>query len=91
MNRLEHISVLMAATLFAIGAVVVIVMQHNSATARVIGSLGGNASAGGVNANASGGLGVSASLAGTPTVGMAGSSANPAVVPLNINPGYLLN
>jgi len=91
MNRLENVSALMAATLFAIGAVVVIIMQHNSATAKLMGAITGNASAGGSSASAGGGLGVSASLAGTPTVGQAGSSASPAVVPLNINPGYLLN
>lgn len=91
MNKFEHVSALMAATLFAIGAVVVIIMQHNSATAKLVGAITGNANVGGVSANAGGGLGVSASLAGTPTAGQAGSSANPAVVPLNINPGYTLN
>lgn len=85
----EHITALMAATLFAIGAVFVIIMQHNSATARILSSLGGNVSGSGASAGFQ--LGGAASLAGTPTPGQTGSSISPAVVPLNIDPGYLLN
>lgn len=89
--QLDHISALMAATLFAIGAVVVIIMQHNQATAKVLGAVGGNAAASPGNLSAGLQLGGSASLAGTPTAGQAGSASNPAVVPLNIDPGYLLH
>lgn len=86
----EHISALMAATLFAIGAVIVIIYQHNAATAKVLGALGAGGGVSPNGATAGGVLGVSASLAGTPTAGQQGSSVSPAVMPLNIMPGYTL-
>lgn len=88
----DHTAAFCAMSLFAIGAVVVILYQHSAATNSVLSALGGGVSAG-AGANVStgaGGLGVSASLAGTPTAGMDGSSMSPAVVPLNINPGFTL-
>lgn len=88
--NLNHVSALAAAGLFAIGAVVLIIMQHNQATASVLSQLGATATASGSGIGANGLLGVSASLAGSPTAGQAGSSFNPAVIPLNINPGYTL-
>jgi hypothetical protein len=95
MNRSDHMAVFLGATLFAIGAVAYIVWQHMRATATILNAVG----APGIDATADGasypsfvaGLGVSSSLAGTPIVGQDGSSVAPAVVPLNINPGYLLN
>jgi hypothetical protein len=84
----EHITAFMAATLFAIGAVVIIIMQHNSATAKIVGALSGSASASGSGVSAGLTLGTSASLAGTPTPGQSGYASNPTVIPVNIDPGY---
>lgn len=84
----DHVSALLTMALFAVGAVAIILYQHASATAQIKSALGASpvaaAGAGG------GGLGSPASLAGTPTVGQDGSSVTPAVVPLNIQPGYTL-
>lgn len=85
----EHIKALLAAGFLAVGAVVVIVLQHNSATSRVLAALGGGS--GGASAMGAGlTLGTAASLAGTPTPGQAGSASVPSIQPLNINPGYSL-
>jgi hypothetical protein len=83
----EH---LLIAVMVAIGAVGIILYQHASATALIQSTLnaGVNATPGTVAVNYASGLGVSASLAGTPTVGQEGSSTTPAVVPLNVMPGY---
>lgn len=91
MNR-EHAAAIAVMGLFAIGAVAIIIYNHASATAKVLTAVQGGASVmpSGAQAGLGGGLGVSASLAGTPTIGQDGSSVTPAVVPLNIDPGYLL-
>lgn len=93
MSKSDHMAVFLAMTLFAIGAVALIVYQHMQATATVLGALGGSAGASGgsVGANVGGMLGAAASLAGTPIIGQDGTSTSPAVVPLSVAPGYLLN
>ncbi len=85
----EHYTAMMAASLFALGAVVVILYQHAQSTRSILGALGTSAS-GQAGANVSV-LGVPASLAGTFTIGGDGSSAPPPIQPLNISPGYLLH
>ena len=89
----EEVSLLAAMGLFALGAVALILYQHAASTNTVIAALGGgvsgNVSLGG-SVGGGLGLGAPASLAGTPIIGQDGSSATPAVMPLNINPGYYL-
>jgi hypothetical protein len=82
----EH---MFAMVLFAIAAVAVIIYQHASATAQVIGTLGGST---GTTPESSAGtaLGYPASLAGTPTIGQSGSATAVPVVPINTNPGYTI-
>lgn len=86
----DHVSALLTMALFAVGAVAIILYQHASATAQITSALGASPN-GSAGTGAGGGLASPASLAGTPTVGQSGSSVTPAVVPLNIQPGYLLN
>lgn len=83
----EHMTAMLAMSLFAIGAVAVILYQHASATAQVVGLLGASGAQGSPQTAI---LGMPVSLAGTPTVGQSGSAQTPAVAPLNINPGYTL-
>lgn len=92
MNK-DHYAAIAVMGLFAIGAVAIILYNHASATGQVLTAIQGGASVApsGAQAGLGGGLGVSASLAGTPTIGQDGSAVTPAVVPLNINPGFLLN
>ena len=84
----EHVGALIAMSLFALGAVVVILYQHAHATNQILGAIG--TSPAGQGSSQASGLGVPVSLAGTPTIGQSGSSLTPAVVPLNTNPGYTL-
>lgn len=91
----DEISFHLLLLVFAVGAVAVVLYHHAAATNQILGALGGaNVGAGGNAvgnpAAAAASLGVPVSLAGTPTVGQAGSSQPPGVVPININPGYLL-
>lgn len=89
----EHVSALLAAGLFGIAAVAIILYQHAHATNTVLTALGGSQTSGsgaGQYGNAIGILGVPASLAGMPTVGQAGSAPSGAVVPMTINPGYTI-
>ncbi len=85
----EHVSFMLAMTLFAVGAVAVIIYQHTAATQQIVGLLGGGS--GGSQAGAGGMLGSPVSLAGTPTIGQTGSSQAPPIVPLSINQGYVLS
>jgi len=84
----EHVGTLISMALFALGAVVVILYQHASATQQIVGAVGGASGASGGQGGY--GLGIPVSLAGTPTIGQSGSSLTPSVVPLNVNPGYTL-
>lgn len=88
--KMDHVSALMAATLFAIGAVAVIIYQHMNATNRVIAAMNTGNGRGISTTVASSGIGAAASLAGMPTVGQTGTSAMPPVMALHINPGYTL-
>lgn len=94
MNRNEHLAAMAGALLFAIGAVAIIIYQHVQATASVLSAVSGGAVQGPGQADLFGdladGLGVSASLAGSPIVGQDGTSNAPTVIPLSINPGYTL-
>jgi hypothetical protein len=96
MNKSDHMAVFMGATLFALGAVAYIIYHHMQSTKTILAAASGAApgattgDAGAWVSDPFGGLGQSASLAGTPIVGQEGSSVAPSVVPLNINPGYLL-
>ena len=87
----EHVGALIAMSLFALGAVVVILYQHANATQQILGAIGASpAGQGSSQAGFLSGLGMPVSLAGTPTIGQSGASLTPAVVPLNTNPGYTL-
>ncbi len=86
----EHIGSLICMALFAVGAVVIILYQHASATAQITGALGSSGAPAGQGSSQAASLGVPVSLAGTPTIGQSGSALTPAVVPLNVNPGYTL-
>lgn len=88
--KMDHISALMAATLFAIGAVAVIIYQHMNATQQVLSAMNSGKNAPTATTNATGGVGAAASLAGMPTAGQTGTSAMPPVMPMNINPGYTI-
>jgi len=93
----DHAPFMMAMVLFAIGAVAVILYQHASGTKTVVAAIGGAnppvtvppaIQAGDL---APAGVGSPVSLAGSPTPGQASRGAQQDnVVPLTINPGYLL-
>ena len=80
---------IIAMAMFALGAVVVILYQHASATNSVLAAVGAAAPAPSGTAQTAV-AGKPASLAGTVTPGQSSTSQAPAVVPLAIGPGYTL-
>lgn len=86
----DHASALLATALFGLGAVALILYNHAAATNKVLAALSPGV-APGAAATPGNGLGLSASLAGSPTPGQTGTSVNPPVVPIVVTPGYYLN
>ena len=98
MERAEQAKMIAAISMFALGAVVVILYHHASSTQSVLNALGaspaGTGTAGGAATQQPAAqpfsLGTPLSLAGMVTPGQAGSSMAPAVVPLTIGGGYII-
>jgi hypothetical protein len=86
----EHSAALMAAALFGIGAVAIILYHHSAATGQIMSALGGPSTGSGTAPAATASSGNSISLAGTPTPGQTGSVATPPIQPLQSGPGWTL-